>query len=267
MTLLEQHLAEQHLQQDWVNADPATAFFLALTLQMEAQDLLSSSPVFASSEPLDLSEQTDRLAEKVVAHLAAHPQLRDSPVTASASAAAAAATAGSRSWRKAVEDDSGGSMVGDGMISAAAHYLQLEIIKLSVTLEGLVETVFPPPTGLASRGTLVVVYVGGVVWSTSPMGSGSRLRAQVLISREALGLEGSTAAAAAAAAAAAGAAGAGGGVGSEEILAGNSPEQAGWFSQEAISDELTERLIRAKAVSAAVKWFSSMRCVVCGVWV
>lgn len=196
------------------------------------------------------------MADKIVAHLVAHQQLRDSPVTASASAAAAAATVGSRNWRKAVQDDSGGSMVGDGIISAAAHYLEVEIIKLSVTLEGLVETAYPPPTGVASRGTLVVVYVGGVVWSTSPVGSGGGLRAQVLVSREALGLEGTTAAAAAAAAAVAAAKDTDA---DDGFLSGNAVARTGWFSQEAISDELGERLIRGKAVSAAVRWFSSMR--------
>lgn len=151
MALLEEHLEEQQLQQDWVHPDPATAFFLALTLQMELQGILFTSPVLSTPDFLDLSEQAEGLAEKVVAHLAAHPELRSSPFTASASAAAASATAGSSSgWRKAVEDDSGGSMVGDGMMSAAAHLLEVDITKLSVTVEGLMETVYPPPQASAA---------------------------------------------------------------------------------------------------------------------
>lgn len=121
MTLLEQHLAEEQLQQDWADADPATAFFLALSLQMKSKSMLSApSSLIPTTDSSDLSEQADRLAERVVAHLTAHPELRSSPITSSASAAAAAATAGSSSWRKAVEDDSGGSMVGNGIISAVS---------------------------------------------------------------------------------------------------------------------------------------------------
>jgi len=232
MTLLEQHLAEEQLQQDWVHADPATAFFLALTLQMEFQGILDSSPAGAAQGGLDLTEHADRLAEKVVEHLAAHPELRVSPITASASAAAAAATAGSSAWRRAVEDDSGGSMVGDGIMSAAAHLLEVDLVKLSVTVEGLVETIFPPPQGVASRGTLVVVSVGAVVWSTSPLGSGS-VRNQARLAREAGSFEGDAAAAAAAAVAA----------GEQEdaarasVVAGSGA--SGWVSQEAITDEVS----------------------------
>jgi len=120
MTLLEQHLVDEQLQQDWADPDPATAFFLALTWQMESKSMLTAS-TSPSADFSDFSQQADSLAEKVVAHLSAHPELCSSPVTSSASAAAAAATAGgSSNWRKAVEDDSGGFMVGDGMISAVS---------------------------------------------------------------------------------------------------------------------------------------------------
>jgi hypothetical protein len=230
ITFLEHHLAEEQLQQDWVDADPATAFFLALTLQMEFQGILASSPANTVKGGLDLKEQADGLAQKVVEHLAAHPELRVSPVTAQASAVAAAATAGSSSWRRAVEDESGGSMVGEGIMSAAAHLLQVDLIKLSVTVEGLVETIFPPPQGVASRGTLVVVCVGAVVWSTSPLGSGN-VRSQARVTRK-----GDAAAEAAAAAAAVVAGEQKDAARSNVVAAGGA---SGWFSQEAITDEVS----------------------------
>ena len=230
ITFLEHHLAEEQLQQDWVDADPATAFFLALTLQMEFQGILASSPANTVKGGLDLKEQADGLAQKVVEHLAAHPELRVSPVTAQASAVAAAATAGSSSWRRAVEDESGGSMVGEGIMSAAAHLLQVDLIKLSVTVEGLVETIFPPPQGVASRGTLVVVCVGAVVWSTSPLGSGN-VRSQARLTRK-----GDAAAAAAAAAAAVVVGEQKDAARSNVVAAGGA---SGWFSQEAITDEVS----------------------------
>ena len=129
MTLLEQHLADEQLQQDWADPDPATAFFLALTWQMESKSMLTAS-TSPSADFSDFSQQADGLAERVVAHLSAHPELCSSPVTSSASAAAAAATAGgSSNWRKAVEDDSGSFMVGDGVISAVSFTSKLIELK------------------------------------------------------------------------------------------------------------------------------------------
>ena len=235
MTLLDQHLAAMQLQQDWVNADPATAFFLAIALQMDARGLISSSPLFATKGALDFLELAEGLAEKVVAHLSAHPELRSSPVTAAASAAAAAATAGNRHWRRAVEDESGCSLVGDGMISAAAHLLEVNIVKLSVGVEGLLETLFPPPQGATSKATLVVVYVGGVVWSTSPRGTGVGRG----LRRVSLGAEGTP--------------------GQLNVEGGTMGAKTEWVSQEAIREELNERLVRARGLVSAVKWFSAMR--------
>lgn len=105
------------------------------------------------------------------------------------------------------------------------------------------------------RGTLVVIYVGGVVWSTSPLGSG--VRGQSRVRRVAEGLASGTTAEAAEVAAEATATGGEVDETRERFESGGAA--AGWFSQDVISDELSERLIRAKAVSSAVRWFSSMR--------
>ena len=105
------------------------------------------------------------------------------------------------------------------------------------------------------RGTLVVIYVGGIVWSTSPLGSG--VRGQSRVQRVAEGLASGTTAEAAEVAAEATATGEEVDKTRERFESGGAA--AGWFSQNVISDELSERLIRAKAVSSAVRWFSSMR--------